>query len=97
MVIFKQPIYWLGLYVVASIICLGTMFASYTYYNNQFFIKTNEILQVNYQIIFNHSLVKFKEILNKLPSDQNGKNISIKIEKSDIIACHKEQCIKKNL
>lgn len=97
MVIFKQPLYWLGLYVIAFIICLSLIFASYTYYINQLSVKTNEILQENYQIILNHSLIKFKEILNKLPSDCSGKNTTIKIEKSDIIICYREKCKKRNL
>ena len=59
--------------------------------------KKNEILQEYYQIIFNHSLIKFTEILNKLPFDQSGKYTTLKIEKSDIIACHKDKCIRRNL
>lgn len=97
MVIFKQPLYWLGLYAIAFIICLSLIFASYTYYINQLSVKTNEILQENYQVILNHSLIKFKEILNKLPSDSSGKSTTIKIEKSDIITCYSEKCKKRNL
>ena len=77
MVIFKQPLYWLGLYAIAFIICLSLIFASYTYYINQLSVKNNEILQENYQVILNHSLIKFKEILNKLPSDSSGKSTAL--------------------
>ena len=97
MVISRQPLYTLGFYIIAFIIYFSTISTSYYYHNNQFYIKKNEILQEYYQIIFNHSLIKFTEILNKLPFDQSGKYTTLKIEKSDIIACHKDKCIRRNL
>ena len=79
------------------IIYFITLMLSYQSCNNEFRNRKNEILDEFYQIIFNHSIIKLNDILQKLPLDQTGLNTSVEINQSDIKSCYKEQCIKTNL
>ena len=87
----------LAIQLGAFVIYFSVIIISYTCYDKEFKNRKNEIFSQYYEIIFNHSLIKLSYLLQKLPLDQSGKNTVISVDKSDILGCFKQQCIKSNL
>jgi len=87
----------LKFHVLAFLIFLSSVTISYVYYKKDFASKKQAILQDNSQIIFNHSFIKFDNMISELPFNHNKKETTIKVKNSDIIVCNKKQCLKKNL
>ncbi|MDP4708755.1 MAG: hypothetical protein NWS20_01960 [Rickettsiaceae bacterium] len=87
----------LKFHVLAFLIFLSTVTISYVYYKKDFASKKQAILQDNSQIIFNHSFIKFNNMISELPFNQDEKETTIKVKNSDIIVCNNQQCLKKNL
>ena len=87
----------LAIQLGAFVIYFSVIIISYTCYDKEFKNRKNEIFSQYYEIIFNHSLIKLSYLLQKLHLDQSGKNTVISVDKSDILGCFKQQCIKSNL
>jgi len=87
----------LTIQLAAFVIYFSVITISYTYYDDEFKNRKNEILNEYYKIIFNHSLIKLSHLLQKLPLDQSGINTIISVDQSDILSCYKQQCIRSNL
>jgi len=83
--------------LVAFFIYCSVFTMSYYYCCDQLEERKNEILKDYYNIILNHSLVKFDYLLQKLPVDSKGLNTNIGVDGTNIQSCYQEQCVRSNL
>ena len=76
---------------------LGAIFFSLIFFNNHIRTKGDKILEEYYAMIFNHSIIKLRELIRRSPYFEKRGNTVLKIDKSDILVCSGERCTKNNL
>lgn len=85
------------IYIVAFMVYIAVTSTLYNQYNRETEARKNNLLQVYYQMILNHSTIKLDDALSKMHINGHNQDIEIQIKQSDIIVCNSTQCKKENL
>jgi hypothetical protein len=85
------------IYIVAFMVYIAVTSTLYNQYNRETEARKNNLLQVYYQMILNHSAIKLDDALSKMHINGHNQDIEIQIKQSDIIVCNSTQCKKENL